>query len=138
MGPQVPILCIVAGTFSVLASQGANADTVAGTGKISYPAYAEVVRADKITTREQQNTPIKRCTWEQLPSRVHYERYGERRVVERRAKRCRTTYDTRTVERVTGYQVTLRYNGETFTRRTLTHPGRRVPITVDLEPINPP
>jgi len=105
----------------------------------TYPAYAEVVRAEKIVQPQQTRTPVKRCTWEQLPSRVRYEpHYGQRRVIARRAKRCRTTYESRTVAHVTGYNVTLRYNGTTFSRHMPVHPGTRVPITVDIHPLAAP
>ena len=132
MGPQGPILsAVMLLSFSWVYDASARTTT--------YPAYAEVVRAEKIVQQTQNRTPVKRCTWEQLPSRVRFEpRYGERRVIERRAKRCRTSYESRTVEHITGYNVTLRYNGETFTRRTLTHPGTRMPITVDIEPLAQP
>lgn len=130
MRPQGPILGAI-----LLLAIGSVPDTHAA----SYPAYAEVVRAEKIVQSKQTRTPVKRCTWEQLPSRVRYEhRYGERRVIERRAKRCRTTYEHATAEHVTGYNVTLRYNGETFTRRTVTHPGTRMPISVDIQPVAQP
>ncbi len=126
MAPQRKILAatLLSAACCTMAAQAAT-----------YPAYAEVLEAKKIVQQKQTRTPVKRCTWEQLPSRVRYEhRYGERRVIERRAKRCRTSYQSRTVNEVTGYDVTLRYNGETFTRRTLTHPGTRIPITVEVQP----
>ena len=126
----LPVLTMVSGTTQ------ANGQPHAGA---AYPAYAEVVRTEKISHLQDRRTPIKRCTWEQLPSRVTYEhRYGERRVVERRAKRCRTVYETRTIEQIPGYNVTLRYNGELFPRRMQVHPGVRVPVTVEITPLDQP
>jgi len=101
----------------------------------AYPAYAEVLQVRSVSQPVRSQSPVRRCTWETLPDRVSYDRrYGERRVIERRAKRCRTIYETRTSTRVTGYDVTLRYNGETFTRRMSVRPGDRVPVTIEISP----
>ena len=141
MGPRTPIIWAGMAMFAATAGDvEAALDPDAAT---VYPGYAEVLRVEAITQRQQQRTPVQRCTWEQLPSRVRYQpSYGHgpavRRVTERRAKRCRTVYRDNTVEQVTGYDVTLSYNGEIFTRRTLTHPGARLPVTVELTPVEQP
>jgi uncharacterized protein YcfJ len=109
----------------------------ASTGKVTrYPGFADVISVKEIVQLNTQQTPQKRCTWEQLPDRVVYDRYRqERRVTERRARRCRTEMTSRTVRRVTGYNVTLRYNGETFTRTTVLHPGKRMPVSIEVAPM---
>ena len=137
MRPQILIFCTALPVMTMASSS--NAATSEPHMGASYPAYAEVVRAEKISHLQHKRTPIKRCTWEYLPRRVTYEhRYGERRVIERRAKRCRTVYENKTIEQITGYDVTLRYNGETFTRRMQIHPGVRVPVTVEITPLQQP
>lgn len=103
-----------------------------------YAGYAQVIDVKPLVSRQMSSVPVKRCTWERLPSRVRYypQRY-ERQVTERRAKRCRTSYESRVVENTTAYHVTLQYNGVTFTRRTDKHPGTRMPVTLELTPLNP-
>jgi uncharacterized protein YcfJ len=137
MRPQTLIFCAVLPVVTMVSGNArANGQPHAGA---TYPAYAEVVRAEKVSHLQHRRTPIKRCTWEQLPSRVTSRyRYGEPQVVERRAKRCRTVYETRSIEQITGYDVTLRYNGEIFTRRMQVHPGVRVPVTIEITPLNQP
>ena len=100
-------------------------------GTESYVGFAQVVRADPIVTRHVERVPVKRCAWEYAPvRRRHYERYDSPHA--RRIQRCRTARESRVRETVTGYDVTLRYNGETFTRRTDTHPGARMPVQVEV------
>ncbi len=49
-------------------------------------------------------------------------------------RRCevneRTTYE----EELVGYDVTYRYKGRLFTTRTQEHPGKRIPVMVDVRP----
>ena len=52
----------------------------------------------------------------------------------RRVQRCHTTDQTRVVEHIDGYRVTYRYNGETFTKRMATRPGKHIPINVRVTP----
>ena len=103
-----------------------------------YAGYAQVIDVKPLVSRQMSSVPVKRCTWERVPSRVRYypQRY-ERQVTERRAKRCRTSYESRVVENTTAYHVTLQYNGVTFTRRTDKHPGTRMPVTLEISPLNP-
>ena len=51
-----------------------------------------------------------------------------------RVRRCHTTNQSRIENDITGYDVTYRYNGETFTKRMDTHPGKRVRINVRITP----
>ncbi len=100
-----------------------------------YVGFARVVRADPIVTRHVERAPVKRCAWEYAPDRLrHYERYDSSHT--RRIKRCRTTREARVHKTITGYNVTLRYNGETFTRRTEDHPGTRMPVRVEVVLLN--
>ena len=99
----------------------------------TYPSFADVVRVEEMTAMTTVRSPVKRCTWEQLPDQVEYNRYRqERRVTERHARRCRTIYESKAVRTVTGYNVTLRYNGETFTRQMSARPGPRLPVSVEV------
>ncbi len=99
----------------------------------TYPSFADVVRVEEMTAMTTVRSPVKRCTWQQLPDQVEYNRYRqERRVTERRARRCHTIYESKSVRTVTGYKVTLRYNGETFTRQMSARPGPRLPVSVEV------
>ncbi len=109
-------------------SPGAEAAEL-GTG--TYVGLAHVVRTEPIVARHVERVPVKRCAWEYVPVRRRYhERYDTPHA--RRIQRCRTSEESRVRETITGYDVTLRYNGETFTRRTDTQPGARMPGEVEV------
>jgi len=132
----IPGACLFAALFVSHATAESVNTPVERDEVSSYPSFADVIKAEAITRRETTRTPVRRCTWEQLPSRVHYYPHRhERHVTERRAERCRTTHESRVVEHIVGYNVTLRYNGETFSRRTNAHPGRRMPVSVEISPV---
>lgn len=99
----------------------------------AYPSFADVIASKPIYSQSTVYNPVRRCTWETLPSVERYSRNGyERRVIERRAKRCRYENRPQFSKQVTGYEVTLRYQGSVFTRTTATQPGNRMPITVEI------
>jgi uncharacterized protein YcfJ len=50
-------------------------------------------------------------------------------------RRCRVYDAYRTEERIDGYRVTYRYDGQTFVTRTEDHPGKRLRVQVRLEPL---
>lgn len=50
-------------------------------------------------------------------------------------RRCEVTWESRSVERVTGYEVSYRYAGRTFTRVVDRHPGDRMRVRVDIAPV---
>ena len=50
-------------------------------------------------------------------------------------RRCTTTTETREEQIVDGYVVTYVYQGQEFTRHMADHPGDRVRIRVDVEPV---
>ena len=49
-------------------------------------------------------------------------------------RRCETTYQSREEERIDGYNVIYRYNGQKYATRTPTDPGDRIRIRVDVRP----
>ena len=49
-------------------------------------------------------------------------------------RQCRTVYDRRSEERIDGYEVTYRYDGQTYTTRMPYDPGERVPVRVSVTP----
>lgn len=51
-------------------------------------------------------------------------------------RRCRTVYETRTEERIDGYDVTYRYGGQTYTTRMPYAPGDRIPVHVAVTPVS--
>ncbi len=48
--------------------------------------------------------------------------------------RCRTVYETYTEERIEGYHVTYRYDGQTYTTQMPHAPGKRIPVYVSVTP----
>ncbi len=118
--------------FSAAPAFGA-VDAEVGTN--TYVGLAHVVRTEPIVARHVERVPVKRCAWEYAPERRRYhDRYDTPRT--RRMQRCRTSEESRVRETITGYEVTLRYNGETFTRRTDTQPGARMPVQVEVALLN--
>ena len=102
----------------------------------TYQGRAEVIAVHPLKRSKTTLVPVKQCHWQQLPQRVqHYPHRYERRVIERRAKRCRTVEQSRTVQHITGYNVTLRYQGETFTKFSRTHPGSTMPVSIAIRPL---
>ncbi|MCU7891078.1 MAG: glycine zipper 2TM domain-containing protein [Candidatus Thiodiazotropha sp. (ex Ustalcina ferruginea)] len=51
-------------------------------------------------------------------------------------RRCEVTHQSRYEEQLVGYDVTYRYKGRVFTTRTREHPGKRIPIAVDVRPVH--
>ena len=51
------------------------------------------------------------------------------------ARRCTTTTETHERQVLEGYDVTYLYHGQTFTRQVTEHPGDRIRIRVDVEPV---
>ena len=49
-------------------------------------------------------------------------------------RRCEVTHKTTYEEELVGYDVTYRYNGRLFTTRTQEHPGKRIPVMIDVRP----
>ena len=50
--------------------------------------------------------------------------------------RCTTVTETRYEERIDGYDVAYRYNGRIYHTRTDRHPGKRIPVRVDVSPVS--
>lgn len=51
-------------------------------------------------------------------------------------RRCETQNHTRYEEQLVGYRVKYRYKGRIFTTRTENYPGKRIPVRVNLVPVN--
>jgi uncharacterized protein YcfJ len=49
-------------------------------------------------------------------------------------RRCDVQQRTSYEEELVGYDVTYRYHGRIFTTRTNEHPGKRIPVRVDVHP----
>ena len=62
-----------------------------------------------------------------------YYRTGEYRVKQRR--HCRIENQYRTERQLRAYRVTYRYKGELYTTRMKQHPGKRIPVSVEVSPI---
>lgn len=52
----------------------------------------------------------------------------------RPVERCKTTYRSQREERVNGYQVTYRYNGQKYMTEMPYDPGERIRVRVDVRP----
>jgi uncharacterized protein YcfJ len=50
-------------------------------------------------------------------------------------RHCETTHHRRYEEQLVGYDVTYRYRGRVFTTFTKEHPGKRIPVRVDVRPV---
>ncbi|HSG88302.1 MAG TPA: hypothetical protein VLA56_03765 [Pseudomonadales bacterium] len=50
-------------------------------------------------------------------------------------RRCEVTYESRPVERISGYEVSYRYHGRRFTKVVDEHPGDRMRVRVDVQPV---
>jgi uncharacterized protein YcfJ len=61
------------------------------------------------------------------------DRYPRRYVTDERRCEVYDRYETR--EQLVGYRVKYRYQGQTFVTETSEHPGRYIPVRVDVEPI---
>jgi uncharacterized protein YcfJ len=57
----------------------------------------------------------------------------DRVPVEREVKRCRTVHEVR--EATVGYDVRYEYHGREFTTRTPRAPGRFIPVSVEVRPV---
>ncbi len=67
-----------------------------------------------------------------------YDRYDYGPAYERESypvTRCETRYQTHEEERIDGYRVTYRYNGQTYTTRTDYDPGDRLRVRVAVTPV---
>ncbi len=64
-------------------------------------------------------------------------RYGNNYAVERHARpvrRCKTHYHERQEERIDGYKVVYRYNGQKYTTNMPYDPGRKIRVRIDVRP----
>jgi len=61
------------------------------------------------------------------------QRYGVEEVA-RPVRRCETTFEERREERINGYRVTYRYNGQKYMTEMPYDPGRKLRIRVDIRP----
>jgi len=64
-------------------------------------------------------------------------RHGERYASERHARpveRCKTTYRDHQEERIDGYRVTYRYNGQRYMTEMPYDPGQKIKVRVDIRP----
>ena len=50
-------------------------------------------------------------------------------------ERCRTVNNTYEDERIDGYRVTYRYQGNSYTTRMAEHPGDRIKVRVSIRPV---
>lgn len=57
------------------------------------------------------------------------------RGVREEVRRCDTVNEVRYEERVNGYDVTYRYNGQLYHTRTQEHPGDRIALRVSVTPV---
>jgi len=61
------------------------------------------------------------------------QRYGVE-TVSRPVRRCETTFQSHREERIDGYRVTYRYNGQKYMTEMPYDPGRRIRVRVDIRP----
>ncbi|WP_216825077.1 glycine zipper 2TM domain-containing protein [Agarilytica rhodophyticola] len=51
-------------------------------------------------------------------------------------ERCEVSYHTETQERLTGYDVTYKYRGKTYSTFMEEHPGKRIKVSVNVQPVD--
>jgi uncharacterized protein YcfJ len=66
-------------------------------------------------------------------SRQRYKGYGEERIA-RPVERCETRFQSHQEERIEGYRVTYRYNGQKYSTVMPYDPGNRIRVRVDVRP----
>lgn len=101
------------------------------TGATVAGAILGSVLANEVSARHQRNQAASR---ERHESR-HYSRPVQQPVYETRpVERCRETMATRYEQRIDGYEVTYRYDGQTFRTYSRRDPGSRIELQVSLKP----
>lgn len=63
---------------------------------------------------------------------AQYYQTGEYRIQHR--QHCRVENRIRTEQQLKGYRVTYRYKGDLYTTRMKHHPGKRIPVNVEVTP----
>ncbi len=102
------------------------------------PEYGQVVAVDSIKESETVATPRQVCE-DRIVQPLHTERGGNGgqeidknhdgdRLAESIQRECHTVTDRSSIERVTGYRVTYRYDHELHTIHMDHKPGNRLPI----------
>jgi uncharacterized protein YcfJ len=66
----------------------------------------------------------------------HNRSHRDNRVQYRTERRCNVEHDVEYYERITGYNVTYRYNGRTYHTRMDNHPGKRIKVRVKVVPVS--
>jgi uncharacterized protein YcfJ len=61
-------------------------------------------------------------------------RNGDVETHARPVERCKTTYQKHREERIDGYRVTYRYNGQKYQTEMPNDPGRKIRVRVDVRP----
>lgn len=64
---------------------------------------------------------------------AQYYQTGEYRIQHR--QQCRVENRVRTEQQLKGYRVTYRYKGDLYTTRMKRHPGKRIPVSVEVSPV---
>jgi uncharacterized protein YcfJ len=59
-----------------------------------------------------------------------------RRPVVERVRRCETVDHYEEQQQLVGYRVEYRYEGQTFTTRTMEHPGEFIRVRVNVDPVD--
>jgi len=67
-------------------------------------------------------------------ARKHNRRYGGSEVYSRPVERCSTTLQEHQEERIDGYRVVYRYNGQRYATELPYDPGREIRVRVDVRP----
>lgn len=108
----------------------------------NYKTYAEVVSVEPVMETRYEPVSRRVCTTPDYSARGYPEvaaTIGEdiREQIRwwEQQRSCRTISETVPRERVTGYAVTYRYGGRTYSTRTVRDPGDRMLVNVSLSPL---
>lgn len=122
--------------IAVVNSLSANAGHY-NKGKHHKRGHAEIVTSAKVIQVE----PIYKDVVIKIPKRIKHKkaqvtlraRHDHYYELSYHPKRKKVV--TKVIQKLDGYAVTYRYLGELFTTRMRNHPGRKIPIRINIEPV---
>lgn len=107
-----------------------------------YEAFASVLgvvpvietRYEQVTRRECTEPVETERQFNQVAASIAEDIRRQTRLW-RQQYRCTNVTEQRAREHISGYRVTYRYGGETDTTHLSYHPGKQIPVNVNLSPV---
>jgi uncharacterized protein YcfJ len=95
--------------------------------------WAKVTRVEPITHRVERRIPEEQCWNQQVKYYDGYHNSHNSRY--RKQHRCEVTYRVDYQEEILAYRVWFRYKGQEYKTRMNHKPGKRIKVSVSVEPI---